>query len=53
MEIAPPFTLSFSSGNAELIAAVDHLAGEGLVQLPDPDVVDLQRPLRSSSFGTA
>ena len=28
--------------DAELVAAVDHLHGEGLVQLPQVDVVDLQ-----------
>ena len=28
--------------NAELVGAIEHLAGEGLVQLPQIDVVDLQ-----------
>jgi len=29
-------------GNAQLVAAVDYLHGEGLVQLPQADVVHLQ-----------
>src|SRR5690606_37954281 len=29
-------------GNAELVAAVDHLHGEGLIQLPEADIVHLQ-----------
>src|SRR5689334_722657 len=28
--------------NAEAVAAVDHLHGEGLVQLPEPDILDLE-----------
>jgi hypothetical protein len=49
--MAPPFTLSRSSRDAELVAAVDDLHGEGLVEFPQADVVDLQAVARSSSLG--
>ena len=42
MEIEPPLTLSLSWVDAEPVAAVDHLHGEGFVQFPQVDVVDLQ-----------
>mgnify|MGYP003694225291 CR=1 FL=1 len=37
----------------QLVAAVDDLHREGLVQLPQVDVVDRSFPARASSFGTA
>ena len=40
-------------GDAELVAAIDHLHRERFVELPEIDVVDLRRRLRSSSLGTA
>ena len=39
MEIDPPLTLRISCRNAQLVAAVEHLAGKGLVELPKPDIV--------------
>src|SRR5215831_663480 len=43
-------------GNAELVAAVDHLRGEGLVQLPHADVLELDagplEQLRDRVHGT-
>ena len=42
IEIEPPFGLSFSVVDAELVAAVDDLRRERLVQLDDVDVVDLE-----------
>src|SRR5260221_11491027 len=35
-------------GNAKLVAAVDHLHGEGLVQFPQADVLDLLAGLREA-----
>ena len=42
MEIEPPLTFSFFGVDAELVATVDDLHGERLVQLPQVDVVDLE-----------
>ena len=42
MEMAPPSTLSLLLRDAELVAAVEHLDGERLVELPQADVVHLQ-----------
>ncbi len=48
MAMAPPLTLRRWS--CQHVAAVDHLAGEGLVDLPQADVRPRVRPKRLSSW---
>ena len=49
MEMAPPLTLAFGRIDAELVHAIERLAGKGLVQLPQVDVVDLQAVARQQA----
>ena len=49
MEMAPPFTLRLGRIDAQLVHAIDGLAGEGLVQFPQIDIVDLEAVAREQA----